>query len=60
MNKVPFKKIRTNSYICGRSGCQNCKYEKKWHKKNMKPFVERNRIKLYELELIKEQLRDDM
>lgn len=54
MNKVPFKKINVDTYICGRSGCQYCKHEKKRYKKNIKPLVERNRIKSYELKLIKE------
>lgn len=59
MNKVPFKKINVDTYICGKSGCQYCKHEKKWYKKNIKPLVERNRIKSYELKLIKEQLDDE-
>lgn len=60
MNKVPFKKIITDFYTCGKSGCQYCKHERKWYKNNMKSLTERNRIKLYELKLIKEQLEDDM
>lgn len=60
MTKIPFKKMKSNSRICGNSGCQYCKHEKRWNKKNNKPLLERNRVKLYELKLIKEQLDDDM
>lgn len=56
--KLPYFKLDRVSGVCRRCSNINCNPERKYNKKNVKPYVSRSRIKKYEKDIIKEQLED--
>lgn len=56
--KLLYFKIDKVSSVCRKCSNINCNHERKWNKKNKKPYVSRNRIKRYEESIIKDQLED--
>lgn len=55
---LPYHKIDRFYFCCRKCSNINCRRERKHNKKNLKPYLSRARIKAYEENLIKEQLKD--
>jgi hypothetical protein len=55
---LQYHKIDNYSSVCKKCKNVNCSYERKWNKRNLKPYLSRARIRTYELNIIKEQLNE--
>ena len=55
---VPYHKIERLEPCCRKCSNVNCARERKSNKKNLKPYLSRARIKVYEEKIIKEQLNE--
>lgn len=55
---LQYHKIDNYSSVCKKCKNINCNSERKWNKRNLKPYLSRARIKSYELNIIKEQLNE--